>query len=300
MEALCSNEVFNLILYEPTPYNNYFPNSFPTSPNLLLENPNEFHLSSSPPNPNNSNNDNDNNNSVVPEIPQGRKKRRRRSSKVCKDKEEAESQRMTHIAVERNRRKLMNEHLAVLRSLMPDSYVERGDQASIVGGAITFVKELEHLLQTLEAKKIQQSHETKRDSSGTESSSSTELNSPTPFSQFFSFPQYSFCSQMPNKYSRSKSNGGNAEIEVTLIESHANIRVLCPRRPRQLSKLLSGFHSIYLTLLHLNVTTLDTLVLYSVSAKVEEGCQLKSADDIAMAVDQILKMIEEDANLSLA
>ncbi|KAK1379105.1 Transcription factor bHLH96 [Heracleum sosnowskyi] len=292
MEALCSNEVFNLILYDPTPYinNSYSPNSFPASPNFLLENPKEFHLASSPPNPNNTNNS-----SVVPEIvsAQGRKKRRRRSSKVCKNKEEAESQRMTHIAVERNRRKLMNEHLAVLRSLMPESYVERGDQASIVGGAITFVKELEHLLQTLEAKKIQQSQETKRDSE-------SESTSPTPFSQFFAFPQYSFCSQMPNKYTRSKSNGGDAEIEVTLIESHANIRVLCPRRPRQLSKLLSGFHSIYLTLLHLNVTTLDPLVLYSVSAKVEEGCQQKSADDIAMAVNQILKMIQEDANLSLA
>lgn len=54
----------------------------------------------------------------------GRKKRRRRQ-RVCKNKEEAETQRMTHIAVERNRRKQMNEHLAVLRSLMPESYVQR-------------------------------------------------------------------------------------------------------------------------------------------------------------------------------
>lgn len=293
MEALSSNEIFNFILYDATTYNNYPPTSFPTSPNFVLENPNEYLAPSSPPRSNN-------NNSVVPEIAaaQGRKKRRRRSSKVCKNKEEAESQRMTHIAVERNRRKLMNEHLAVLRSLMPESYVERGDQASIVGGAITFVKELEHLLQTLEAKKIQQSQESKSNSSGAGSSSATEFDNPTPFSQFFAFPQYSFCSQMPNKYSRSKSNGGDAEIEVTLIESHANIRALCQRRPRQLSKLLSGFHSIFLTLLHLNVTTLDSLVLYSVSAKVEEGCLLKSADDIAMTVHQMLKMIEEDAKLS--
>lgn len=55
---------------------------------------------------------------------QGRKKRRRRP-KVCKNKEEAETQRMTHITVERNRRKQMNEHLAVLRSLMPESYAQR-------------------------------------------------------------------------------------------------------------------------------------------------------------------------------
>ncbi|KAL3330900.1 hypothetical protein AABB24_034626 [Solanum stoloniferum] len=57
----------------------------------------------------------------------GRKKRRRRP-KICKNKEEAENQRMTHIAVERNRRKQMNEHLSVLRSLMPESYVQRERQ----------------------------------------------------------------------------------------------------------------------------------------------------------------------------
>jgi hypothetical protein len=32
---------------------------------------------------------------------------------------------MTHIAVERNRRRQMNEYLAVLRSLMPPSYAQR-------------------------------------------------------------------------------------------------------------------------------------------------------------------------------
>lgn len=34
-------------------------------------------------------------------------------------------QRVSHITVERNRRKQMNEHLAVLRSLMPSFYVKR-------------------------------------------------------------------------------------------------------------------------------------------------------------------------------
>lgn len=52
-------------------------------------------------------------------------RRKRRRTKSSKNKEEIESQRMTHIAVERNRRKQMNEYLAVLRSLMPPSYVQR-------------------------------------------------------------------------------------------------------------------------------------------------------------------------------
>lgn len=53
------------------------------------------------------------------------KKATRRRTSVKKNKEEINNQRMTHIAVERNRRKMMNEYLSVLRSLMPDSYVQR-------------------------------------------------------------------------------------------------------------------------------------------------------------------------------
>jgi hypothetical protein len=42
-----------------------------------------------------------------------------------KKPEEAECQRMTHIAVERNRRRLMNDHLASLRALIPSDYIPR-------------------------------------------------------------------------------------------------------------------------------------------------------------------------------
>lgn len=52
-------------------------------------------------------------------------KNKRKRPRTIKTSEEVESQRMTHIAVERNRRKQMNEHLRVLRSLMPSSYVQR-------------------------------------------------------------------------------------------------------------------------------------------------------------------------------
>ncbi|CAM8959194.1 unnamed protein product [Rhodiola kirilowii] len=60
---------------------------------------------------------------------------------------------VSHIAVERNRRKQMNEHLAVLRQLMPCFYVKKGDQASIIGGVIDYINELQQVLQSLEAKK---------------------------------------------------------------------------------------------------------------------------------------------------
>lgn len=53
------------------------------------------------------------------------RRRKRRRTAIAKNEEEIECQRMTHIAVERNRRKQMNEYLAVLRSLMPRSYAKR-------------------------------------------------------------------------------------------------------------------------------------------------------------------------------
>ncbi|KAL6509267.1 hypothetical protein OROGR_022577 [Orobanche gracilis] len=64
-----------------------------------------------------------------------------------------EQPRMSHITVERNRRKQMNEHLSVLRSLMPCFYVKRGDQASIIDGVINYINESQQVLQSLEAKK---------------------------------------------------------------------------------------------------------------------------------------------------
>lgn len=222
---------------------------------------------------------------------QGRKKRRRKP-RVCKNKEEAETQRITHIAVERNRRKQMNEHLAVLRSLMPESYVQRGDQASIVGGAIEFVKEMEHLLQSLEARKLQLLQQEVAQTN--ENRAISKLMQP-PFAQFFLYPQYTW-SQAPNKYT-SKTNASIADIEVTLIETHANLRILTRRSPGQLTKLIAGFQTLCLTVLHLNVTTIDPLVFYSISVKVEEGFQLGSVDGIATAVHHMLARIEEEASL---
>ncbi|KAB5564232.1 hypothetical protein DKX38_004286 [Salix brachista] len=224
------------------------------------------------------------------------KKKRRRKPRVCKNKEEAETQRMTHIAVERNRRKLMNEHLAVLRSLMPESYVQRGDQASIVGGAIEFVKELEQLLQSFEAKKLELRRGLAGPNYSTENAANTTSEFPPaapPFAQFFVCPQYTW-SQIPSKFT-SNTAASIADIEVTLIETHANLRILTRTSPRQLSKLVARFHTLYLTVLHINVTTMDQLVLYSISAKLEEGCQLTSADDLAGAVHHMLRIIEQEA-----
>lgn len=66
--------------------------------------------------------------SVAQEMANGMVKQlstKRKRSTAPKHCNEVETQRMTHIAVERNRRKQMNEHLAALRALMPGSYVQK-------------------------------------------------------------------------------------------------------------------------------------------------------------------------------
>ncbi|KAK1307462.1 Transcription factor bHLH94 [Acorus calamus] len=222
---------------------------------------------------------------------QGRRKRRRRP-RACKDAAEAETQRMTHIAVERNRRRQMNDHLAVLRSLMPGSYVQKGDQASIVGGAIDFVKGLEQHLQSLEAQK--------RALQASLTNNNGDSFDP-PFGGFFTYPQYVWCHVPPERLASEeephhhREAAAVADIEATLIEGHANLRILVRRRPRQLVRLVVGLQNVGLTVLHVNVTTLAQVVLYSFSAKVEEGCNLTSVEDIATAVHHMLTVIEEDA-----
>ncbi|KAL8047104.1 hypothetical protein ABFX02_08G217100 [Erythranthe guttata] len=221
-------------------------------------------------------------------------RRKRRRTKSMKNKEEMENQRMTHIAVERNRRRQMNDYLAVLRSLMPPSYAQRGDQASIVGGAINFVKELEQLLQFLEAQNPADQLQPPRSGGGAATYSGL-------FSNFFTFPQYSTSPSVAVDAAAATTaeerRSGVADIEVTVVESHANIKLLTKRRPKQLLKLVAGFQSVYLTILHLNITAaaVDESVLYSFSVKVEDECELTTVNEIATTVHEIVGMIQQES-----
>ncbi|CAI0454097.1 unnamed protein product [Linum tenue] len=205
-------------------------------------------------------------------------RRKRRRTKNAKNEEEIESQRMTHIAVERNRRKQMNEYLALLRSLMPSSYVQRGDQASIIGGAINFVKELEQLLQAMEAQKAYSTRNQTLQAQSPEESSGNGM--------------------APDSLGGVAREAAVGEIEVTMAESHANVKILARKQHRQLVKLVAGLQGLGLTILHLNVTTTtsDQMVLYTVSFKVEEGCYLNTVDEIAAAVNQMLRRIIEEGS----
>ncbi|MBA0617460.1 hypothetical protein Godav_025714 [Gossypium davidsonii] len=205
-----------------------------------------------------------------------RERRKRKRTKAAKNKEEVESQRMTHIAVERNRRRQMNDYLNSLRSLMPPCYIQRGDQASIIAGAIDFVKELEQLLQSLEAQKRTRNVE---ESNNSMSKPAMEIHQ----QEYENGSEDGHCGEEV----KAESKTGAAEVEVNVIHNHVNLKIQCSRRAGQLIQAIVTLETLRLTVLHLNITTSRASVLYSFNLKMEDDSALRSADEIAAAVHQI-------------
>ncbi|XP_055811999.1 transcription factor FAMA isoform X2 [Solanum dulcamara] len=202
------------------------------------------------------------------------KKKRKRTRLRMKSSEEVEKQRMTHIEVERNRRKQMNEHLHVLRSLMPSSYVQRGDQASIVGGAIEFVKELEQLLQCLESQKRRKLYGDNHH----DSSLVFAPNNNLPLSNE---------NEIGIQEDSAEIKSCLADVEVKIIGiDNAMIKILSKRRPGQLINTISALQDLQLNIIHTNVTTIEHTVLYSFNVKISGETRF-SADNIANLVQQI-------------
>ncbi|KAG9153094.1 hypothetical protein Leryth_012354 [Lithospermum erythrorhizon] len=239
---------------------------------------------------------------------------KRKRPRTAKTSEEVESQRMIHIAVERNRRKQMNEHLSVLRSLMPASYVQRGDQASIIGGAIEFVRELEQLLQCLEFQKRRRLYGDNcpiipiGDSSLL--SSTIPMQQQTPFlppnmalscdvddhDQMRQLVDYEAAGVLLQEET-AESKSCLADVEVKILGVDGIIKILSKTRPGQLIKTIAALEDMQLNILHTNITTIEQTVLYSFNVKID-GEAMYRAGDIANSVQQILSLIH--ANNAIA
>ncbi|XP_066360051.1 transcription factor bHLH57-like [Miscanthus floridulus] len=190
--------------------------------------------------------------------------------------DEAESQRMTHIAVERNRRRLMNDHLASLRSLIPSCYIPRSDQATVVGGAIDYVKQLEQQLVALQAAAAG-----RRGGTGAGAAVATAASAAS--DGVFVSPQYA-------SYSDSRGGlGAGVDVEATAaVGGHVRVRVAGRRWPGRLVRAVAALEDLRLAVLHLAVTSVGhDAVVYCFNLKMEEGCEVATADEVATVVHQI-------------
>lgn len=154
----------------------------------------------------------------------------------------------------------------------------KGDQASIIGGAIDFVKELEQLLESLQAQKRMRRVEEGGDGGGGgDAATNSSCSSPnTVFKGLCTHHrgppdegnsgEGGIRSEEPTFTAENKSP--TADIEVTVIQTHVNLKIQCPRRPGQLLKAIVALEDLSLTVLHLNITSLQRSILYSFNLKV--------------------------------
>ncbi|XP_026444799.1 transcription factor MUTE-like [Papaver somniferum] len=205
---------------------------------------------------------------------------------------------MAHIAVERNRRKLMNEHLKVLRSLTPCFYIKRGDQASIIGGVIEFVKELHQILQSLESKKRRKSLSS---SPGPSPRSTLQLItqrpiSPLPLPQDSSSPfatagfpddQHNSTTVVRDDHqlAGASCNSSVADVEAKISGSNVILRTVSRRIPGQVVKLIEILEKHSFEILHLNISSMEDTVLHSFVIKIGLECKL-SVEELAVEVSE--------------
>lgn len=158
----------------------------------------------------------------------------------------------------------------------------KGDQASIIGGAIEFVRELEQLLQCLESQKRRRLYggdgSSRPGMAGEDSTNSSSLPT-TSFlvpqlggqvvlqnDQQMKLVELEAGGQLREETAESKSC--LADIEVKLLGFDAMIKILSRRRPGQLIKAIAALEDLQLNILHTNITTIEQTVLYSFNVKV--------------------------------
>ncbi|KAJ6688872.1 hypothetical protein OIU85_005313 [Salix viminalis] len=196
---------------------------------------------------------------------------------------------MSHIAVERNRRRQMNEHLKVLRSLTPCFYIKRGDQASIIGGVIEFVKELHQVLQALESKK-------QRKSSSLSPGPAGPCLSPSPSAplQLIAtrhpdhhnpFPIGNTENDLVREVGAACCNSPIADVEAKISGSNVVLKVISRRIPGQIVRIISVLENLSFEILHLSISSMEDTVLYSFVIKIGIECQV-SVEELAVEVQQ--------------
>lgn len=209
-----------------------------------------------------------------------KKKKRKRKRTSHKNVQEMESQRMTHIAVERNRRKQMNEHLRALRMLMPHSYIQRGDQASIVGGTIRFVEELEQVLQALQLQKQLRSLQEYK-------IMNAKLDGN--FGACMGHMHKLVDPHVEEAYASTRSCMANVEVTM-MTSSTIFVKILAQKRPQQLLHTLLALTSLSLKVIQLNITATELIILYCFNLEMEDDCQLHTSNELAESIQHIFCM----------
>ncbi|BBG98357.1 basic helix-loop-helix DNA-binding superfamily protein, partial [Prunus dulcis] len=217
--------------------------------------------------------------------------------------EDGQQTRMSHITVERNRRKQMNDHLSVLRSLMPCFYVKRGDQASIIGGWLITSMNCSKFFNRLRPRSSEKptlapiSPRTPQPTSPYKPSSARALQQPPPqlpaaaniiSNYLISSPNMPTSSsfELPSPSSSTTSshinNNNNidnlnelfansksavAQVEVKFSGPNVLLKTVSPPIPGQALRIISTLEELSLEILDVSITTVDETMINAFTIK---------------------------------
>ncbi|KNA15909.1 hypothetical protein SOVF_092940 [Spinacia oleracea] len=176
----------------------------------------------------------------------------------------------------------MNDHLKILRSLTPCFYIKKGDQASIIGGVVEFIKELHQVLQSLESQKRRKSL------SPSPGPSPKQLQQPSPSPRQLAnaniIGNHSFQFD-GGKELVASCNSPVADVEAKISGCNVVLRVISKRSHGQLLRIITTLEKLSFEVLHLNISSMDDTVLYYFVVKIGLECEL-SMEELAAEVQR--------------
>lgn len=140
----------------------------------------------------------------------------------------------------------------------------KGDQASIIGGVVEFIKELHQVLQSLESQKRRKSLSP---SPGSGPSPKQLQPSPRQLANANIITNHSFQFD-GGKELVASCNSPVADVEAKISGSNVVLRVISKKIRGQLLRIISVLEKLSFDIIHLNISSMDDTFLYYFVVKV--------------------------------
>ncbi|EEF42418.1 transcription factor MYC2 [Ricinus communis] len=190
------------------------------------------------------------------------KRPRKRGRKPANGREEP----LNHVEAERQRREKLNQRFYALRAVVPN--VSKMDKASLLGDAISYIKELRTKLQTAESDKEELEKEVESMKKEFLSKDSRPGSPP------------------PDKELKMSNNHGSKaidmDIDVKIIGWDAMIRIQCSKKNHPAARLMAALKDLDLDVHHASVSVVNDLMIQQATVKM--GSRIYTQEQLRLAL----------------